>query len=149
MTKAIRSTFQRARKTTPSLLFIDELDSVGRRDKATANDEWWRSITNTLLEQLDGVADREGVLVIGATNFRENIDPAIRRAGRLDREIEIGLPDTAALADIYRVHLGDVLKPNDLLRLATLSMGRTGADVARWARGARRRARIERRRCHL
>ena len=145
VTKAIRSTFQRARKTTPSLIFIDELDSVSRRDKATANNEWWRSITNTLLEQLDGVADREGVLVIGATNFREDIDPAIRRAGRLDREIEIGLPDTAALTDIYRVHLGDALEANDLLRLAALSMGRTGADVARWARGARRRARIERR----
>ncbi len=145
VTKAIRSVFQQACKKTPALLFIDELDSVSSRDQSSNYPEWWRSIINTLLELLDGATGREGLIVIGATNFPENIDPAIRRAGRLDREFEIGPPDVAALAGIYRYHLGDVVQPADLSRIAALSHGKTGADVVKWARGARRRARLERR----
>jgi ATP-dependent Zn protease len=89
---------------------------------------------------LDGAADRQGVIVIGATNFPEKIDPAIRRAGRLDREIEIPTPDIKSRAKIFGVYLGQSVNEIELTRLATLSVGKTGADIAKWARGARRRA---------
>jgi len=68
--------------------------------------EWWTAIINTLLEQLDGVIGREGVVVLAATNNPERIDPAIRRSGRLDRQIPVGFP---ALKEIYRLYLGGAL----------------------------------------
>ena len=98
-----------------------------------------------LLEELDGTAAREGVIVIGATNYLRNFDPALKRSGRLDREINIGLPDTAALERIFAVYLGAALPKPDLARLASLAIGHTGADVAAWVRRARRTARATRR----
>jgi ATP-dependent Zn protease len=80
-------------------------------------------------------------VVLGATNHPELIDPAILRAGRLDRCIAIPLPDQAALAAILRVHLGQELPDADLTRAALHARGATGADCAKWVRGTRRRAR--------
>jgi ATP-dependent Zn protease len=145
VTKAIRAVFSKARAAAPSIIFIDELDTVNSRGGSKRHDDWWTSIINILLEVLDGSGDREGVVVIGATNYPDKIDPAIRRSGRLDREIRIGLPDASALTEIYRFHLENLLPEADLGRLANLSVGRSGADVARFARGARRRARVARR----
>ena len=143
VTRAMRQTFGLARKQAPAILFLDELDSVGSRQRASKHDEWWSNIVNALLELLDGTADREGVIVIGATNHASKIDAAIRRAGRLDREIEIRLPNLEALREIFTVYLGTSLRTDELARLASLAVGKTGADIALWARGARRRARIE------
>ena len=85
------------------------------------------------------------MIVIGATNYPGNLAPALKRAGRLDREIEIGLPDANALEQIFKVYLGDALPKPDLVRLASLAIGHTGADVAAWVRRARRTARATRR----
>jgi len=145
VTSAIRDIFKRAREAAPAILFIDELDSINSRNGKTRHDDWWRAIINTLLEQLDGTEARDGVVVIGATNDPDKIDSAIRRSGRLDRQIRIGFPDVPALKEIFRYHLGNTLDDSDLMRLASISCGFTGADVERIARGARRRARVGRR----
>ena len=142
---AMSNSFEEARKAAPAILFIDELDTVNARDNNSYHRDWWRAIVNALLEQLDGVVAREGVVVIGATNYPRAIDAAIRRAGRLDREIEIKLPDAKALAKIFDVFLRGALAQTDLERLASIAVGHTGADVAGWVRGARRRARMARR----
>lgn len=140
---AIKESFSRARQLAPCILFIDELDGIS--DRATlASDyrEYWTQIVNLLLEQLAGVEDRPGVVVVGATNHPNHIDPAIRRAGRLDRTIEIGLPDAENLAAIFRFHLGgDVLPKVDLMPAALAALGKTGADVEAWVRRAKSRAR--------
>ena len=100
---------------------------------------------NLLLEQLAGIEERPGVVVVAATNHSDRIDAAVKRAGRLDREIEIEKPDTPTLAEIFRFHIGAELLPRiDLLPLALASRGATGADVeaiVRRAKGTARRAR--------
>lgn len=141
--KAMKSAFCEAREKSPALLFIDELDSVSSRDRQTGYREWWTSIINGLLEELDGVKGRDGVIVLGATNHPDRIDPAIRRAGRLDREIRIGLPDTAAIIGIIRTYVGQALSPTELERAANLCAGKSGAEIEQVVRGAKRHARNE------
>ena len=146
VTKAILDVFSKAREGAPSIIFIDELDSINSRtSRKTKYDDWWRAIINTLLEQLDGAGQRDGVIVLAATNDPRQIDPAILRSGRLDRQIPVAHPDAAALAKIYRHHLGNMLSETDFVRLGAITFGQTGADVERIARGARRRARRQRR----
>ena len=141
--RILREAFAEARKAAPSILFIDELDSVGDRmgGRERRFDDWWRAIINALLEQLDGLAAREGVVVVAATNHPGLIDPAILRAGRLDRRVLVGLPDADGLAAILREHLGEDLAGVDLSPAGFAAAGRTGADCELWVRGARRRAR--------
>jgi ATP-dependent Zn protease len=145
--RALRRAFDQARQQAPSILFIDEIDSLGTRNSSSRHDEWWRAIVNALLEQLDGLAGREGVIVIAASNHPDHLDPALRRSGRLDKMIEIPLPDRNGLAAIMRAHLGDDLRHADLSEAAAHAhvLGATGADVEKWVRGARRRARQENR----
>jgi cell division protease FtsH len=143
--KAMHNAFDEARKVRPSILFIDELDTIGSRADVGYRDDWWRTIINALLEQLDGSADRDGVIVIAATNFPDVIDPAIKRAGRLDREILVPMPDAAALSAIFRLKLGGDLQGVDLKAAGLAAEGSTGADVEKWLRGARRKARQEKR----
>lgn len=101
---------------------------------------------NCLLELLDGLARRDGVVVLAASNDPSKIDPAILRSGRLDRQLRAGLPDAAALSKIYRLYLNDApLAEADYERLGAVSLGSSGADVERFSRGARRRARREQR----
>lgn len=141
VTRAMRSSFDHARVAAPCILFIDELDTLGVRGSGRRYDDWWRALINALLELLDGISDREGIVVIGATNDASHIDAAISRSGRLDRLIRIPLPDTEALVAIIRVHLGGDLADADLSASALAGLGGTGADAERWVRGARRRAR--------
>lgn len=104
---AMRRSFAEARDQAPSILFLDELDSVGvRAEFGGDNRNYGIQVVNGLLECLDGVESREGIVVVGACNDPATIDPAVLRAGRLDRMIEIPLPDQAARAAILRVHLG-------------------------------------------
>lgn len=143
--QAIRDAFSRARRQAPSILFIDEMDGISDRSKIHGEHmEYWTQIVNLLLEQLAGIEERVGVVVIAATNHPDRIDPAVKRAGRLDREIQIEKPDIRALAEIFRFHLGpDLLKDVDLLPLSMASRGATGADIeamVRRAKGSARRA---------
>ena len=141
MTQKIREVFAEARRRQPTIVFIDELDTLPARGSTTRRDDWWTSITNCLLEELDGFERREGVVVIAACNDPSRLDPALVRAGRLDRHIEIPLPDVPALINIFRMHLGNDLAGVDLRPAALAARGRTGADVERFVREARRAAR--------
>ena len=81
--------------------------AFGSRGRSRDHDDYWRSLINKLLELLDGALRSEGVIVVGATNDPGNIDPALRRSGRLETHIEIPLPDVDALVGIIEHHLGD------------------------------------------
>lgn len=144
--KAMRTSFAKAKMAAPSILFIDEIDSFGDRSKfAPDNKDYSTQVVNALLEQIDGIEGREGVVIIGATNNLENIDHAILRSGRLDRLIEIGMPNAADRIAILAAHLKSDLAADDLevLKVATHDM--SGADLAKAAREARRIARQARR----
>jgi cell division protease FtsH len=138
--KNMRSAFREARRTAPCFLFIDEIDSFLARGDGGHNESWFRPIMNALLAELDGIGGREGVVVIAATNLPSAIDPALRRAGRLDRELQMSLPDEAMLAAIFKAHLPDLVS-HDLSRAANAALGASGADCEQIARGARRSAR--------
>lgn len=143
--QAIRNAFSQARRQAPCILFIDEIDGISDRARLRGDYvEYWTQIVNLVLELLAGVDDRPGVIVVAATNFPEKIDAAIKRAGRLDREIVIERPNLQALERIFRFYIGtEQLQNTDLMQLAVASQGATGADVeavVRRAKGAARRA---------
>ena len=139
--KTMRLRFETAGQHTPCILFIDELDTIGSRGSGGRNDDWFTMIITALLECLDGTARREGIVVIAATNYAAGLDPALVRSGRLDRRFEVGLPDEAGLAGIFRHHLPDVDDATIAPVAAALAGSTSGADVARIAREARRHAR--------
>ncbi|MBY6266625.1 AAA family ATPase (plasmid) [Azospirillum sp. 412522] len=141
MLRAMAATFDEARATAPCILFLDEVDSVGNRAKFTDHQDYNIQVVNALLEELDGIGGREGVVVVGACNHPDRLDPALTRSGRLDRTIRLQLPDRSALAAILRDYLSTDLDGVDLAMAAALALGGTGADCERWVRGARRRAR--------
>ena len=150
--RAIRDTFSEARRYAPSILFIDEIDSLGSRELLSGSNAIYQTeVINGVLEQIQGIDPDEPVIVIGATNYAEKVDPALRRAGRLDQVINIPRPNVAGLQQIFRYHLGTQRKARQLARdinekaLAQLAFGLTGADVEFFVRGAARRARKERR----
>jgi ATP-dependent Zn protease len=141
--KAMKKSFDAAIRNTPSIMFIDEVDSFGDRDaQPDWHAEWSRQVVNALLECLDGAGDREGVVVTGACNNPVIVDPAIKRSGRLDRHIEIPLPDVVARGAILHWHLQTNI---DVAEAARRTDGMSGADLERIARDARRVARRERR----
>ncbi|KQQ56379.1 AAA family ATPase [Rhizobium sp. Leaf311] len=103
-------TFADARRQAPSILFIDEIDGIGKRASASRPyADYWNACVNKLLELLDGAMKTEGVIVLGATNRPGEIDEAIRRSGRLETHIEIPRPDILTLAGILAHHLGSDL----------------------------------------
>jgi len=140
---AMQAAFAEARKHAPSVLLIDEIDNFPARGSlgSSRHDDWNRGVVNGLLECLDGAIAREGVIVIGATNDPSNIDPAVRRPGRLDRHFEIPLPDVQARVGILRQHVRADL---DVEILMERTEGMSGADLERLARDARRAARRQR-----
>ena len=144
---AMRKSFAEAMQRGPSILFVDELDAIGKRGGGGDPDHvnYWTTVVTCFLELADGVGKRPGMLLLGATNDPGAIDSAVLRAGRLDRLIEITRPDLASLGKILRHHLGDDLAGSDLLAAARLAVGGTGADCALWVRTARQTARHARR----
>jgi len=99
----LRDIFEEAEENAPSILFIDELDSIApKREEVTGEVE--RRVVAQLLTEMDGLEERGQVVVIGATNRIDAIDPALRRGGRFDREIEIGVPDADARFEIFQIH---------------------------------------------
>lgn len=140
--QAMRTAFSQARRLAPSILFVDELDGISDRARLRGEYvEYWSQIVNLLLELLAGIDDRPGVVVIGATNHADKIDPAIRRAGRLDRTIKIEPPGAEDLREIIRFYLKNDLPEADLMPLALAARGGTGADIEAWVRRARSNAR--------
>ena len=144
--KAMRRTFAEARKKAPCVLFLDEFDSVGdRRTVRGENALYVVEKINGLLECLDGVEDREGIVVVAACNHPEFIDPAFLRPGRLEKTIWIPLPDRQAREQILRWHLKGALEGEDLAVIADRLEGHSGADIEKLVRDARRAARKEKR----
>ncbi|MGO4287340.1 AAA family ATPase [Bosea sp. TAB14] len=141
----IDEAFTRAKNSAPSILFLDELDAIpDRRSMDSRAREWWTSVVTSLLLQIDAArASKRGVILLAATNHLEHIDPALLRPGRFDQQFRIDPPDTAGLAGIMRSHLGADCPDADLMSLARLMPGATGADVTGIVRTARRRARTE------
>jgi DNA polymerase III delta prime subunit len=139
--KAMRADFATAISKAPSIIFLDELDSIG--DRNTFNHDYApysTQVVNALLECLDGTGKRDGLVVIGATNYPNNIDPAVRRPGRLDRHVVIRLPDEDDRLAIIRHHLGpDYLF--DLADLGPLTEAMAGSDLAQLVRDAKQQAR--------
>ncbi|AWM24092.1 AAA family ATPase [Sinorhizobium fredii] len=144
--RSMRAAFDEAREHAPSVVLVDEIDNFVARGSIGhgKSDEWMRGVVNSLLECLDGAITREGVIVVGATNDPSGIDRALRRPGRLDRHVEIGLPDADARQAILRQHLG-VADDFPLSLFCRKTQGMSGADLERLARDARRLARRERR----
>jgi cell division protease FtsH len=139
---AMRADFDKARRLAPCILYIDELDAIGSREGGDREyRDYWTAVITGLLEQLDGVGDREGVVTVGATNHPGALDPALVRSGRFDRSVAIPLPDQTGLVGIIRYHLGTDLAGEDLSAAARLAIGATGADCARFVRNAKQMAR--------
>lgn len=142
--KAMRQDFAEAREKAPSILLIDEIDSVGdRRSFSGDNKNYCIEVVNGLLEALDGVAGREGVVVVASTNFPEAIDPAILRSGRLETHVEMKRPTTLERAEILHFYLPALGTPKEFHEIARQLNGKTGSDLERLARRAKQRARTE------
>jgi len=125
----LRKIFEEAEKNAPSIIFIDEIDSIApKREEVTGEVE--RRVVSQLLTLLDGLKKRGKVIVIAATNRPNAIDPALRRGGRFDREIEIPVPDREGRLDILKIHTRNMpLKNVDLGWLADITYGYVGADL--------------------
>lgn len=131
----VRDLFEEARKVAPSIVFIDEIDAIGRARGGSGgiggHDEREQTL-NQILTEMDGFSGVEGVIVIGATNRPEVLDQALLRPGRFDRTVQVGLPDAAGRAAILGVHTRGVpLEPDvGADRIAKTTPGMTGADLA-------------------
>ena len=126
----IRKIFDVATKNQPSIIFIDELDAIApKRDKVSGEVE--KRVVSQLLTLMDGLRERGNVIVIGATNIPEAVDPALRRPGRFDREINLGVPDHDSRVEILKIHSRSMPLSEDLdfERLGELTQGYVGADL--------------------
>jgi transitional endoplasmic reticulum ATPase len=126
----LRNVFQQAEKNAPSIIFIDEIDSIApKREEVSGEVE--RRIVAQLLSLMDGMSSRGKVVVIGATNRVNAIDPALRRPGRFDREIELGVPDRNGRLEILQIHTRGMPLDKDvnLEKIADISHGFVGADL--------------------
>lgn len=139
--KAMRASFAEAKEKAPSILLIDEIDTLGSRTDSDRNGGYFRCVLAGLLEQLDGFDRREGVVVIGACNFPEQLDPAIRRPGRLDRHFEVALPDKQSRLSILAFHCGINLDHSQAEKFGVATDGLSGADIEQLVRDAKRTAR--------
>src|SRR5881296_2697714 len=133
----LREIFQKAQEMAPSIIFIDEMDAIApKREEVTGEVE--RRVVAQLLSLMDGMGARGNIIVIGATNRPNAIDPALRRPGRFDREIEIGVPDKMGRHEILQIHTRAMPLTSDvnLNRLSDISHGYTGADISALCREA-------------
>jgi transitional endoplasmic reticulum ATPase len=137
----LREIFQKAHETAPSIIFIDEMDAIApKREEVSGEVE--RRVVAQLLSLMDGMSARGNIIVIGATNRPSAIDPALRRPGRFDREIEIGVPDKVGRHEILQIHTRSMPLTSDvsLPRLSAICHGYTGADIAALCREAAMKA---------
>jgi transitional endoplasmic reticulum ATPase len=137
----LREIFRKAEEEAPSIVFIDEIDAIApKRSEVTGEVE--KRVVAQLLALMDGLEARGQVIVIGATNRPNALDPALRRPGRFDREIEIGIPDKKGRREILQIHTRGMPLAEDVNidRLAEMTRGYTGADLAALCREAAMRA---------
>lgn len=130
----VRDLFETAKKNMPCIIFIDEIDAVGRQRGAGlggGNDEREQTL-NQLLVQMDGFATNEGIIVMAATNRADILDPALTRPGRFDRQVYVNVPDVRGREAIFRVHARNkpIASNVDFKILARITAGFTGADIA-------------------
>ncbi|MCK4319229.1 CDC48 family AAA ATPase [Candidatus Micrarchaeota archaeon] len=127
----LRKIFTDAEENAPSIIFIDEIDAIApKREEVTGEVE--RRMVSQLLTTMDGLKSRGHVIVVGATNRPDSVDPALRRPGRFDREIEIGVPDFEGRKEILQIHVRNMPLEKDvnLDKIARVSYGYTGADIS-------------------
>jgi transitional endoplasmic reticulum ATPase len=127
----LRKAFEEAEKNAPAIIFIDEIDSIAPKREKT-NGEVERRIVSQLLTLMDGMKSRSHVIVMGATNRPNSIDPALRRFGRFDREIDIGVPDEVGRLEVMRIHTKNMKLDEsvDLEKISKETHGFVGADLA-------------------
>jgi transitional endoplasmic reticulum ATPase len=135
--KGLREKFAEAEQNAPAIIFIDEIDSIAPKREETKG-EVERRIVAQLLSLMDGLKGRGQVIVIAATNLPDSIDPALRRGGRFDREIEIGIPDKKGRLEIFQVHTRGVPLADDVRidEFANSTHGFVGADIALFVKEA-------------
>lgn len=127
----LRKAFEEAEKNSPAIIFIDEIDSIAPKREKT-NGEVERRIVSQLLTLMDGMKARSHIIVMGATNRPNSIDPALRRFGRFDREIDIGVPDEVGRLEVLRIHTKNMKLDEavDLEKISKETHGYVGADLA-------------------
>ncbi|KAJ3303931.1 AAA ATPase cdc48 [Kappamyces sp. JEL0829] len=127
----LRKAFEEAGKNSPSIIFIDEIDSIAPKREKT-NGEVERRVVSQLLTLMDGLKSRDNVVVMAATNRPNSIDPALRRFGRFDREVDIGIPDPTGRLEILRIHTKNMKLADDvdLEQIASETHGFVGSDMA-------------------
>ncbi len=133
----LRGIFEQARKQAPCIIFLDELDAIGPK-RENVQGEVEKRVVAQLLALMDGLEARGQVIVIGATNLPNVLDPALRRPGRFDREIEIGIPDATARREILEIHTRGMplAEDVDITKLAAITHGFVGADLEALCREA-------------
>jgi len=133
----LRKKFEEAEKNAPSIIFIDEIDAIASKREETRG-EVERRVVAQMLALMDGLKSRGKVVVIAATNVPNILDPALRRPGRFDREIEIGVPTTEGRYNVLKIHTRNMplAKDVDLKELASVTHGFVGADLASLAKEA-------------
>ncbi|KAG0348308.1 AAA ATPase cdc48 [Podila humilis] len=127
----LRKAFEEAEKNSPAIIFIDEIDSIAPKREKT-NGEVERRVVSQLLTLMDGLKARSNIVVMAATNRPNSIDPALRRFGRFDRELDIGIPDPTGRLEILRIHTKNMKLDDDvdLEQIASETHGYVGSDVA-------------------
>lgn len=146
--KTVREIFRKARLASPCIIFFDELDSIGRSRQSmenTGSTEATRGVLNTLLTEMDGLQELKNVMVLGATNRPEDLDPSLLRPGRFDRIIDIPMPNVEARYSIFKIHTKSEEGPGkgmpldkdvDLRELANMTDNYTGAEIENVCREA-------------
>lgn len=133
--RAVRTLFERARAASPSIIFFDEIDSIGGQRSgpgaAASRSTGSVNMLTTLLTEMDGFESLTGVLILAATNRPESMDPALLRPGRFDQVVYVGPPDQAAREAVFRVHLRglNVAADVDIPGLSQLADGYSGAEI--------------------
>ena len=135
--KRIREIFEEAEKNAPSIIFIDEIDAIAPK-REDVQGEVERRVVSQLLTMMDGLNSRGRVIVIGATNRHNSLDPALRRPGRFDREVAINVPDKTGRKAIFKIHTRNMplTKDVDLDKMASITHGFVGADINALAKEA-------------
>ena len=130
--KRVRELFAEARKNTPCIIFIDEIDSLMSKSRRFgAEHSSSRGTLNQLLAEMDGFEKDDDIMVIGATNHESNLDPAAVRPGRFDKKIHVPSPDVNGRQEIFDLYLNKIEKAEEVIakKLATMTPGFTGAEI--------------------